>query len=334
MKHIFLVLSILPSLALSADLPEKTTITPSLDIPHQKNQNLIWCGTFQLAWNAFAAAFCNGPMQLEGSPQIEKSLNAAKFSERSIDAESIYIKTARMSPKLLDEIAAELRKRFGENALPPPKPPRETGTVAYAFLYKSLSFRKPFNTLKMDWTDDAGATSTQSSFGLDPVTPETPAELRNQINIFHEDQKKNEYIIELKNTSARDRIILALVDPAATFKDTVAAVEKRVNNPEHVPFPIALSDRCVIPSIRLSVERVFDELRGLRILNAKIPEATLVCDARQRIAFNLNEKGAELKSDSLFGGMKNGHDPRHIKFNRPFLLLLQRSGVQEPYLAV
>ncbi|HLX60481.1 MAG TPA: hypothetical protein VKX17_04275 [Planctomycetota bacterium] len=319
-----------------AQLPEKTTISATLDVPHQKGQNLIWCNTLQLAWNAMGKDFCGEALRLEGTPAIEKSMNASTVSKADVDAESALVKVGEVNQAFLDALNGELKKRFGDDAPPPLKMeihPDAPDVLAYAYLFKNLAFATPLDKQKeaLAWRGDEGANAPLQAFGLIKVGGANAGAAK-QIQIVND--KHGEYIIELKTKSDADHIILAQVTPGATLKDTLDAVRKKVVKPDRAPFAIQVSDQCLMPCVGIDVTRVYNEIIGKNILNAKLANGYFISDARQDIRFKLDEKGAVLKSEAQIVASKNGHAARNILFNRPFLLYIERARAVNPYLAI
>jgi hypothetical protein len=82
-----------------------------------------------------------------------------------------------------------------------------------------------------------------------------------------------------------------------------------------------------VPVLRLGLVRSFESLQGRDVRSGRaagMPLLTLT----QRIDLSLNETGARLTSE-LFGLF--GPSPRHLRFDRNFILLLQRKDARQPY---
>lgn len=315
-------------------IPEKTTVSAHLKVAHRKGHNLVWCSTFQLAWSALGRDVCGEPLRLEGTPAIETALNDAASSAKDLDAESVHVQAGRLSPALFEELNAALKKKFGENAPAPLQPPAQPeGALAYAFLHKNLAFAKPFDRQReaLPWRGDEGKDAALQAFGILKVDGATPKELAAQIQILED--RRGEYIVELRTVSAGDRLILAQAEPKFTLQDTLDAVRERVRQSKARPFAIQVTDQCLIPCIRIALDRIYNEILGRKVLNKALAGFPVV-EARQGIRFGLDEKGATVKSEAKILVPKNGHAPRRIVFDRPFLLYLERAGAENPYLAV
>lgn len=314
--------------------PEKTTVSAYLQTGHQKGQNLVWCNSFQLAWTALGEEVLGEPPALQGSPPFERALNAGGVGKKDLDAESVFVKAGRISPTFLAEINASLKQKFGGNAPAPlaPADDRE-GVLAYAVLQKSLAFKHPFDRQREPvlWRGAEGEKTPFQAFGILKVDGQTPKELSAQVRILID--QREEYVVELKTASSDDRLILAQTQPKATFKETLDDVQERVRGKAASPTPLQATDRCLVPCVRVALDRVYDEILGRKVLNKKL-EGFVVREARQTLRFGLDEKGATLKSEAELRIYKNGRTPRRIVFDRPFLLYLERVGAENPYLAI
>ncbi len=314
-------------------LPAKTTVSAYLQTSHQPGQNFVWCSTFQLAWTSMGRDVCGEPLRLQGTPVIETALNQGGPTEKDHDPDSIYVKAGKLSPALIEEINASLRKKFGEEAPAPLRAIPEEGALAVAFLVKTLAFAKPFDRQRepLPWRGAEGEKTPLQAFGLMKVDGQTPKELTAQIQILND--RRGEYVIELKTTSDKDRLILAQVEPKTTLLDTLEDVRKRVRESTKAPFAIQVTDQCLIPCVQIALERIYNEIVGKKVLNEKLKDH-VVREARQSLRFTLDEKGAAVKSEAKIRIPKNGHAPRQIVFDRSFLLYLERVGAENPYLAI
>ncbi len=336
MKYVW-VLALVSCVFVAAEepIPDKTIVSATLDVPHQKGQNLIWCNTFQRVWNELGTKQCGEPLRLAGTPPLEKSLNASKVSENDVDPDSVFITSGAVTPAFLAKLNADLKKRFGENApanVSVPVSP-DPSILAFAFLYKNLAFKTPFDKQiePLLWNGSEGKGQRIQAFGLVEVNAATSPDLKSQVLIVSEGRKG--FIIELVTTSPQDHVFLAQIEPGETLQATVDSTHQIIAHSPRAPFAIQLSDQCLVPSVRVALERVYDEAIGRKIENAKLSGYSII-DARQNIRFKLDEKGAELKSEARIYGAKNGHQPRRIVFDRPFLLYIERAGATNPMLAI
>ncbi|MBL8995385.1 MAG: hypothetical protein JNM63_18715, partial [Spirochaetia bacterium] len=294
--------------------------------------NLIWCESFQQAWNLFGKEVCGEAPKLGGAPEAASKLNLSFGKGPSIDPESLFLRAGEITPSFIEEINVSLKKKFGEAAPAPLGPNLERGFLVYAFLFKDLRFPIPFDrqTNTLTFVEAGGSFLKVESFGIPEVNGSVHPSLISQIGILHD--VPGEYIIELKSKSKQDRIVLARVSPDGTLSAAIDATMKRMRKAP-AAFSPQTSDQILVPRISLDATRVFSELIGREILNAKI-NGSVIRDARSSVRFSLDAGGASARSEAKIRSVKNGHAPRRIVFDRPFLLLLLNASSNKPYLAI
>ena len=134
---------------------------------------------------------------------------------------------------------------------------------------------------------------------------------------------------------------LAKVQPGATLAETISNVLQRVDRNS----PVDLTDRdsLAVPKLNFDLRRDFPELEGLVLkpdASAKIKGPLVISKAEQLVRFQLNEKGAILKSEAVIvmptGAMAPQFEPpsHQLIFDKPFLLMLRQKGAPQPYLAL
>ena len=154
------------------------------------------------------------------------------------------------------------------------------------------------------------------TFGINQLLSEQENEVRAARQILVYDYRNEaDFIVKLKTRSESDRLILAKIAPAATLAQTVRAVQTRLEaaSPEAM---VRRSD-LRIPVLDFDVTKCYGELfeRGW---------------VGQQIRFKLDETGAVLKSEGLGATALS----QELIFDRPFLVMLQRTGASNPYFAL
>jgi hypothetical protein len=56
---------------------QETVVVPTLDTPMPKGKNVIWCGTFAMAWGELSTKVVKEPIRLKDAGEICGRLNAA-----------------------------------------------------------------------------------------------------------------------------------------------------------------------------------------------------------------------------------------------------------------
>jgi hypothetical protein len=198
---------------------KRTFITPHLEAEIHSGTNLLWCGTFQLAWNA-ACKLTGGDLQLAGlesqSPlqhPMAAALNQHAFAKDCIDEASYVAMAGLVKDKIDQKILAAVKDKF-HGAFQPRLLPEKYTTgrpqdlVAYACLWKKLSFAVPFERLEDSFT--FGGVRVRA-FGIGR-TKASHEKMYPQVQIL-DYQNENDFMVELKTTPAGDRLILAKVQP-------------------------------------------------------------------------------------------------------------------------
>ncbi|MGZ5545339.1 MAG: serpin family protein [Limisphaerales bacterium] len=315
---------------------KQTLVTPHLEARIAKGKNVLWCGTFQLAWNE-ACRLTGGDLQFEiGNPTISV-LNKHSFTRESLD-DSCYIALAGF---VKDGIHDKIRRAFEQKFHGAFKPrfipdeditKRSQGFVAYACLYKNLSFPLPFE--RLDETLKFGGVHV-SAFGMGRFNASLE-KIYPQVLIL-DYQNEDDFVIELKTKSDGDRLILAKLSPKFNLSDIVASVAKRIAA-AHIE-TAATNDLLLVPRIKLDLTRKYSEIENLRLIpkGTNISKHLYLLSAVQNTVFEMSEKGVELKSEaSMAFGCAKEQDPvpKHkMIFDKPFLILMQQRTAKSPYFA-
>jgi hypothetical protein len=322
---------------IKADVSElkDTELVAHPDTPLDPTKNVLWCGTLQLAWNE-AIGLAGEKLIFDNPPPVVGLLNREDFTRADLDPAS-YVAIADFERNHVEnQIRAALEKTFGDAASPeliPPIPtnPAPDDFVAYAYLYKNLSFAHPFPDNDPLYFGEMNV----KNFGFVRDVGELSGDVLKQVQIY-DYQSRNDFVIQLKTKSPREELILAKVTPGATLQATIDAVLQRIatNKPETA----AKSDRMAIPKLNFDLRKDFHELEGLVLEPspaAKIRSKLVLTKAEQLVRFQLNEKGAVLKSEAVMVMKALAMVPgKMLIFDRPFLVLMKQADSPKPYFAL
>lgn len=314
-----------------------TVVTPHLETPIEEGRNVLWCGTFQLAWNE-VCALIGEDVHFATDPPMVAALNRRSFTRDHVDTASHVSLAGYVGKGIFARIKRELRKTFGGRATPghlpsPSLTPRPEDIVAYSYLFKHLEFETPFE--RLDRPLEFAGTEV-AAFGLAGYKPAHET-IYPQVRIL-DYGGPNDFVIELQSRSEADRLILAKTVPQETFEDTISAVLVRVGDAE--PIGMSRGDVLAVPRFNFDVTRQYGELmgRGLVVKNPKVAEDLVLLAAVQNIRFEMDEKGVRLRSESTlqFGCAANAPPrPQHLLiFDKPFLILMMRKDAGVPYFAL
>ncbi len=326
---------------LEADASElkNTIITSHLEAPLTNDKNVLWCGTFQLAWNEILNLVGND-LHLSDEPVMLEVLNRKLFSKRDIDEKSYVAVAGFVKDGIHSQIQQQLAETFKGQATPHYLPPRELAPrpqdiVAYSYMFKNLEFEIPFE--RIDTPISFGAEKL-ACFGVGEELKRAQYEILEQVVIL-DYKSEDDFIIELKTKSINDRLILAKTKPGKTLHATIKAVRRRMIIPE--PIQPVIGDILRVPKFNFDLTQQYRELENRKLLttNPKIADDLVILSAIQNIRFQFDEKGVRLRSESEVSiGCSGPLEPpleKHIMiFNKPFLLMLQRSKASKPYFAI
>jgi hypothetical protein len=344
----------------SSENLDQTAISAHLEAEITTGQNLLYCASFQVAWDQIVDDMVGEPLQLEGEPATAQGLNKGLVGKKDI-AEDCYLAMAGFGRDgIVEQVKKALREKFNRSPGLDLNLNSPDDILAYAYLEKSIPFDTEFDTLEDSLLFSDG--QAVAAFGV-----EEPVEAAAQVLIL-DYQHPDEFIIKLQASptlgdeflfgrAAPDRpritddIILAKVAPQATLRETVDTVLDRSSDEGRERARMAarragqgsrllsprLDPQCEvlrIPKIDLDVQHRYSELLHKLWLNEGFEEYRL-SKAVQAIKFKLNEKGAELSSEAgMVAYLGVAQEPRKFIFDKPFLLCLKEREARYPYLAI
>lgn len=317
---------------------KRTHVSAAIGAPHAKGTNLLWCATFQIAWDQFGTI--GGPLRLQGDPAVAVELSAYPFPRGALDDGS-FVAMIGQGPGVIDRIRSELRRTFkgaaSPSVLPPASQIAEDDLVAYAYLFKNLAFETAFTRAPRGMVfgaTDAPRPKFFRAFGVFHDT-EDRQKVASQMTVWEYAAADN-FVIELHAVDRNDRLIIARLTPGGTLKATADVAMARVAGA--APRPGLRQDDVVsIPVLNFDITRSYDELTNIPVTTPDSPARSLR-SAAQNIRFRLDEKGAVLKSDASLVAPTSAPagarpEPRLFVCDGPFLVLMQRRGAAVPYFA-
>ncbi len=321
----------------NADELDTTVVSPHLEIPMNTDKNIVWCSTFQLAWNK-ACELIGENIHFYQDPPMVEILNKRTVNESNIDEMSYVALAGHIRDDILDKIRKELNIKFkgtdSPQLIPSGKGMRPQDIVTYSYLFKNLEFPQKFEQLNKPINFEQ---TKVSGFGVGEKAKRGHIQMFSQVSIL-DYKDPDDFIIELKTNSPIDQVILAKVVPADSFNECIENVLKRMSNGTSVN--MQYGDVLKIPKNNFDILRKYSELsyKKLRVKNPKIAKDLFVLSAEQSIRFQLDEEGVKLKSESQvsFGCSKTMEPiPQHIMiFDKPYLVLLKNRDSDVPYFAM
>jgi hypothetical protein len=313
---------------------QRTVIVPTLDTPMPEGKNVIWCSSFQLAWNKLKRDIVRGPISLNEGQEVADRLNSAVQSESDLSEGTFYAAAGWDINGIQDEIRREMAKRFPGTPVHLPPPDELCGT-AYGYLRANVKFTKPYfeHPEGFRFANDRVVTG----FGLGRAHHSGNHELRNQVNVLYaiaDAGQMTSYAIDLCRNSSPNQIVAAVLAPGATLAECLTKHGQYVatKGPDAWMKSLADHDELRVPNTRWRLEHHFKELENRKIQVDERP-ALLIRSAVQAIDFSLDKSGAALSSESSMDVGKKGDiaGPRLFYFDQPFLLIMKKRDAEHPF---
>ncbi|UCF17710.1 MAG: hypothetical protein JSW59_09655, partial [Phycisphaerales bacterium] len=322
---------------------ERTAVVPTLDSPFPENSNVIWCSSFQLAWNRMRDDVIGGPVKVIGAEELAARLNVAEQSDADLEADSFYAAVGRVREGIVDEIHKDMAARFpahsvtdfSEDALIP------DAIVAYSYLTANVPFKYPFRQVKHKFTfaDSNGVETNVGAFGVWGRHSQFKR-MREQVEILYvqedreatgPDLQLKEFAVDLCRHSEPYQVVAAVVEPRASLAESLEYVRDRIADSRQEESYEKQSllddvDALMVPEMFWEIDHRFDELVGKIVANANL--AMPIIEARQTIKFKLDRHGAMLESEAIFPVRAL---PRYFMFDRPFLVYMKKRDREKPF---
>ncbi|WP_224960160.1 hypothetical protein [Geomonas subterranea] len=321
----------------------KTIFTAHLNGPLSTEDNLLYCATFQKAWDMMRTQMIKEDIRLKDEPPSVRQLNQLALGNDDLSPDSYVAGAGAYSQDLVRRVNGEVQKKFGdqadENFRLPQASAGNRSIIAYGFLYKNLEFPIEFEKIPTPLSFQAASSITPvKAFGIELFSHENRLheKLASQVSIL-DYRDDNDFILSLTSKSKDDEIILAKIKPGKTILDTYQAVAKRITSGKRSV--IEEHESLKIPKINFDLSHRFSEFDGKPLLNNDW-EKWYIAAATQAIRFKLNEKGAVLKSKAFILGRMKGEapvgrsKPRMYIFDKPYLICLKQKAGKQPYLAL
>ena len=330
---------------------KQTSIIATLDNPFPKYHNIIWCSTFQMAWDMLKQYIIGEPVEIPGAEMLADSLNKAEFSDTNIDYESYFAAAGFLGDGIIAEIQDEMTQLFPSepapafddiNDLPP-----ET-IIAYSYLNADIEFEYPFyaGNDEFNFQDSNGTVTGVASF-CTRTDSDSSNMVREQVDVLYynkdEQTGQTEFAVDLCRYTNPYQVVLACVPQQNTLGETVDNAEQKISeftqdpNYEQVRklqpavtgrrFGERPAETLTVPDVLYKLTHHFAELQGKAIGNQPwLDQGYYIHKAMQMIDFTLGRTGVVLKSDAVIVIPPLGIDTglRRFDFNRPFLIYIKK----------
>ena len=336
---------------------KKTSIAATLDCPVPEHKNVIWCSTFQIAWDRLKNDIIGEPVKVPEAEELAERLNKAEVSKTDLEEKSFYSAAGIVKDGIIEEIITEMKTRFPFQPEPDfqeldslPQWMKQKTIVTYAFLDVDIDFKHPFFVYKygFKFEDSSSIESDVKAFCARTTPSNANSEsVREQVEILYDKRDKqpktNEFAVDLCKLTEPYKVILACVPRCKTLREQIAAVDGKISEFKHDSDYKVLSklrpiDSLIIPDILYKLTHQYKELIGKEIKNPNYWDYWFRI-ARQRVDFSLSRTGVTITSEAVMAPpptfairRRRIEEPRYFYFNRPFLIYVKkRQGGTDPF---
>lgn len=305
----------------------RTILSPHMEQKISAGTNILYCSTFQLSWNEMKN-FMKGDIKLSGNTDLVTALNKSLSTKKDISEDSYIAEVGFKKDNLQNTINSLLNSKFHKSQGVDFSKFNDDDIIAYSYLYKNLQFEKEFESLKKPMYFNEGEKGTEvKAFGIKEYSDKNE-KLGKQVDVidYIED---NDFIISLKTKSENEELILAKVKPENTLLETIKSVNSRILSGKSGS--LQDKDILMIPKFSFNISHSYSELIGKPIQNDGFSDYR-IAEAKQEMAFVLDERGAIVESSSFLRASKG--IGKHLLFNKPFLLYIKEKGSEYPYFAM
>ncbi len=324
----------------------QTAIVPTLDSPCPKNKNVIWCSSFQLAWNQMKDDVIGEPIKVVGAEKLSACLNAAKQSSADIESRSFYASAGRVKEGIINKIQKDMAAKFSSHSVPDFNDiygltDEPNGILAYSYLTANVPFEYPYRQVrdKFIFTYSRGIETNIGAFGVWGLL-QRYKKMREQVEILYfiedyneprRDLQMKEFAIDLCKHSKPYQVVAAVIEPKDSLTQSLDYIHNQIanfkKNPRYKNMTVLnYVDVLMVPEMFWKIDHRFEELIRKIVANADPPMP--IVEAKQSIKFKLDRCGAMLESEATFFYAAT---PRHFKLNRPFLVYMKKRDCEQPF---
>jgi len=321
---------------------KKTVVVPTLDTPIPQNKNVIWCSSFQLAWNEMKNSVIEEPIKLIDAEELANKMNNASQTKKDIEKDSYYVASGFIADGIVEQIKKEMKQQFPE-ANPPSFEDIATvreAVLAYSYLNANVKFKYPYRQGRHEFifTSSDGNKTNVEYFGAWECWRPIYQDIQKQVQILYTYSDPNtdphgveleEFAIDLCRYSEPYRIVVAVVEKKDTLQNTFDYVSYKIAEYQKTD-PLCKfdkTDEVFLPEMFWKIDHRFEELIG-KLLDNENYKGWPIIEALQQIKFSLDRSGAFLESQSV---LAIAGIPRAFVFDEPFLIYMKKRDAENPF---
>ena len=329
-KTSLLIVLIISKLFLSAQISKEDNycIYPSFSGEIIQDKNIIYCSSFNTAWNKLNEYLGLDKLMIKDPPLFVHSLNNMKENPVT---DGLYYWVSDKCNNLGDSALIDsLRKRLGFVKPSHLKSSKKQPINIWVYLNKNVQFQAIMRPI--------AGTKDGLKFR------ETPVAAFSNLSFLKTDKYKsglqiydfkneNDFILKIDSKDSLNEVFLAKIqNPKKTIDETYFDVIKRVKSGKKFYFEKGMEVR--IPYLSFSLSESFTQLKNKVILNSK-PKGKMISEAIQQIDFNMDHKSISIKSIANIEVDEWASNPNKLfLFDKPFMIIVKEKNAKLPYFVV
>ena len=246
--------------------PKEASVLATLDCPLPSRANVIWCATFQMAWDTLINDTIGEPINIPRAQALVSRLNQAEVSPSILESESFFVCSGWVKQGIVERIQQEMATRFPSESIPQFDSRYRTlpdVTVSYAYLNVAIDFKYPFYTNHQPFMfrDTRGNETNVRSFCAQTQDNDPEKRLiREQVRVLYGKfsmlQKNSEFAVDICQHTHPYQVTLACTKRGGTLRETVVAVEQKITEYQKLPdyhtslCKLKRQDKLIAPDIR------------------------------------------------------------------------------------
>lgn len=294
----------------------------------ENSRDLVWSGTFQIAWNELIKTYGNS-IEFEEDIPFVKKLNSQIFTKEMLSIDDYYIMVGKTNHDLKDKIKDDIKDKFDrsdKNIINTIDFSDDKGITIYSTLNKEFEFINKFD--KLSNSKFGECKENVKYFGINNQSDEL---LNENVEVIYFDYSEENYAVKLK-TKSNEEVILYKGDTSESFEtlyDEIIKAEEEFDGKKE----FSEHDEIMIPYINLNAIIKYTELCNKVILGT---EGNFIKNAVENVNFVLNETGVNLNSKTVIQDtmMSSYIDTRYFLFDNKFVLFLKEKECEKPYFAI
>jgi hypothetical protein len=307
---------------------EKTNISGLFAAQIQEGTNQVFCASYGIVAQEFIDAFPS-LLILAGEDKFQALLDPEIAYDNLLAEENVFTRAGTVNETELERLDKDLLDRFPRAE---PFSPDLRDYLLYSVVYfdKKLPWKVVFHG---DLGISFGVDHTPvQAFGFSTFLPDFDAyrEMAKQVTIHYMDQPRqpSEIVLSLHPESATDEVIIGMVEPRGTLRQTYDYVLRRIADSKS-EYEFDYNSRLAIPKINFNIH---DHIPRSGTIVAQVPNLGISgpLDGEMRVAMSLDERGASAFSRGYLGITSVGIT---AIIDKPFLVAFREVGSELPYLA-